>query len=132
LPKREADDHEPGVLAFPPGAPINFTNAAYVRDRLNDAVAAMAEPCRLVVIEANGVIYIDFTGSQVVQKVISDLRERGIEVALARLESERAELTAERSGLIAVLGPDHVFRSVEEAVQQIGSRAKPASSDRTF
>jgi hypothetical protein len=42
---------------FAPGAPINFTNAAYVRGRLNDAIGAMADPCRLVVIEASGVIY---------------------------------------------------------------------------
>ena len=117
LEKGEAGGHEPGVLVFAPGAPINFTNAAYVRGRLNDAIGAMAEPCRLVVIEANGVIYIDFTGSGILQQLITDLRGRGIDVAVARLESDRAQRAAARSGLIARLGDDHVFRSVEDAIR---------------
>ena len=117
LEKGEAGGHEPGVLVFAPGAPINFTNAAYVRGRLNDAIGAMAEPCRLVVIEANGVIYIDFTGSGILQQLIRDLRGRGIDVAVARLESDRAQRAAARSGLIARLGDDHVFRSVEDAIR---------------
>jgi len=117
LGKGEAGEHEPGVLVFAPGAPINFTNAAYVRGRLNDAIAAMADPCRLVVIEASGVIYIDFTGSGILQQLIRDLRGRGIDVAVARLESDRAQRAAARSGLIARLGDDHVFRSVEDAIR---------------
>jgi hypothetical protein len=51
----------------------------------------MAEPCRLVVIETNGVIYIDFTGSGILQRLITDLRGRGIDVAVARPESGRAQ-----------------------------------------
>ncbi len=117
LEKGEAGEHEPGVLVFAPAAPLNFTNAAYVRGRLNDAIGAMAEPCRLVVIEANGVIYIDFTGSGILQQLITDLRGRGIDVAVARLESDRAQRAAARSGLIARLGDDHVFRSVEDAIR---------------
>jgi sulfate permease, SulP family len=63
LQKGEPGEHEPGVLVFAPGAPINFTNAEYVRGRLMDSIAAMDPPCRLVVIEAHGVSDIDFTGS---------------------------------------------------------------------
>ena len=117
LPAEDAGEREPGVLVFAPGAPINFTNAFYVRGKLMDAIAAMGEPCRLVVIEANGIINFDFTGSQIFQQVISELRERGIDVVFARLESEHARRTAERSGLIAKLGEGHVFRSVEDAIQ---------------
>ncbi len=80
-PAGEAVENEPGVLVFAPGAPINFTNAAYVRGKLMDAISAMAEPCRLVVIEARGVIDIDFTGSQMLQQVIGELRQQHTEVA---------------------------------------------------
>jgi MFS superfamily sulfate permease-like transporter len=80
-------------------------------------ITAMGEPCRLVVLEANGVIDIDYTGSQMLQRVIGELHDRKIQVALARLESARAQRAAERTGLIAVLGADHVFRSVEEAIR---------------
>jgi MFS superfamily sulfate permease-like transporter len=117
LPSGGAGEHEPGILVFAPGAPINFTNAFYVRGKLMDAIATMREPCRLVVIEANGVINFDFTGSDILQQVVSELRRRGIDVAMARLESEHAQRAAERTGLVAELGTNHLYRSVEDAIQ---------------
>jgi MFS superfamily sulfate permease-like transporter len=121
----EPGEKEPGVLVFAPGAPVYFTNAAYIRDKLMDSIAAMAEPCRLVVIEAHGVIDIDFTGSQVLQQLVAELHRCGIAVALARLESERAQRAAARTGLIAVLGSDRVFRSVENAILATPPAAQP-------
>ena len=58
------------------------------------------------------------------QQAIGDLRRRSIDVAVARLESERADEAAARTGLIDTLGADHVFRSVEEAIR--GCKAAPA------
>jgi sulfate permease, SulP family len=125
LSQDKAGEHEPGVLVFAPAAPINFINADYVRARLLSAIAGKAEPVRLVVIEGNGVAYIDYTGSQILQQTIRDLRRRHIDVALARLESERAQRAAEQSGLIDTLGPDRAFHSVEEAIQAREPRRRP-------
>jgi SulP family sulfate permease len=130
-PPSEPGEKEPGVLVFAPGAPVIFTNAAYIRRKLMDAIAATAEPCLFVVIEAHGVIDIDFSGSQMLQEVIAELHQRNIRVALARLESERARSAAKRSGLMAVLGPDQVFRSVEDAIRarsSAGRSDKPAGN----
>ncbi|MDR3535734.1 MAG: SulP family inorganic anion transporter, partial [Acetobacteraceae bacterium] len=38
-PQGEAGEHVPGVLVFAPAAPLNFTNAAFVRNRLREALA---------------------------------------------------------------------------------------------
>jgi SulP family sulfate permease len=111
------EEHVPGVLVFAPSAPLNFTNAAFVRLRLAWAIEHAAEPVRLLVIEASGMIDIDYTGSLMLQHEIAALREHGIEVALARLSSGRAQAEARRTGLLDALGPGHVFLSVEEAVQ---------------
>jgi MFS superfamily sulfate permease-like transporter len=116
-PAGEKGETEPGVLVFAPGAPVNFTNAAYIRHALMTAIAAMKEPCRLVVIEAHGVIDIDFTGSQMLEQLIAELRQRNIQVTLARLESERAQRAALRTGLIAILGSVQMFHSVEDAIR---------------
>jgi SulP family sulfate permease len=118
LVKGEPAEHEPGVLVIAPCAPIYFVNATYLHARLMKAIAAKAEPCRYVVIEAHGVIDIDFTGSQTLQQIIADLRGRGIDLALARMNSERARQAAEKTGLLDVFGADHVFRSVEEAIRK--------------
>jgi sulfate permease, SulP family len=122
LPANESGEREPGVLVFAPGVPIYFLNAADIGRKLMVAIAAAADPCRLVVIEANGMIDIDFTGSHILQQNILELRRRKIDVAIARLESGRAQHTAARTGLIAALGPDHVFRSVDDAIRAARTR----------
>jgi SulP family sulfate permease len=70
------------------------------------------------------VIDIDYTGSQILQQTIAELRSRSIEVAIARLSDERAQVGANRTGLVAALGLGRVFKSVDEAVRQIGPEAK--------
>ena len=57
-------------------------HAEYVRGRLMDSIAAMDPPCRLVVIEAHGVSDIDFTGSQVLQHMVTELCKQNIEITL--------------------------------------------------
>jgi MFS superfamily sulfate permease-like transporter len=118
-----AGEHEPGVLVIAPSAPIYFVNANYLRVRLMGAIAAQGESCRYVVIEAHGVNDIDFTGSQMLQQIIAELRRRGIDLAIARMNSERAQQAAKETGLLDALGADHMFRSVEEAI-----RHRPARS----
>jgi len=118
-------EHETGVLVFAAAAPLNFTNAVHICRQLQAAVAVAVVPVRLVVIEASGMIGIDYTGSRILQDTILDLRARGIAVALARLSAERAREQAGRTGLLAALGAPQVFRSVEEAVvANRGGRAK--------
>jgi sulfate permease, SulP family len=122
-PAGEPREHEAGVLVFAPGAPIQFTNAHFIRDRLMEAIAAMGEPCRLVVIEAHGVIDVDYTGSLMLERSIAALRERRIAVAIARLESQRAQDAARATGLMAALGDAEVFRTVEDAIRAHAARA---------
>ena len=121
----EKYEHEPGVLVFVPAAPLTFTNAQYISDKIMVALAAAPAPVRLLVIEASGMIDVDYTGSQILQQTIAELRSRSIDVAIARLSDQGAQEEASRTGLIAALGPERVFKSVEEAVRRIGLGAKP-------
>jgi MFS superfamily sulfate permease-like transporter len=95
---------------------VNFTNAEYIRERILALVAQARAPVQLLVIEASGIADVDYTGSQKLQETIAELRARGIEVALARLIVPHAQEAAKRSGLIAALGADRVFHSVQEAI----------------
>jgi MFS superfamily sulfate permease-like transporter len=106
----------PGLLVFAPAAPIVFTNANFMIERLRAAIAAAPDPVRLVVLECEGVLYIDYTGSQELQREIGALHARGVRVSIARLEDPRAQAAAERTGLLATLGPASVYKSVYEAL----------------
>lgn len=111
----------PGVLVFAPAAPLTFINASYIRAEFDKAIAARAD-VRLVVLEASGITQIDYTAAQSLIGSIARLRTRGIDVAMARLEAERAAAAAARSGLLDALGPGRVFHSVDEAVRALGPR----------
>jgi sulfate permease, SulP family len=124
-PQGEVGEHEPGVLVFAPAAPLNFTNAAFIRGRLMSAIEQARTPVRLVVIEASGVTDIDYTGARVLRQATEALRARTIQVALARLSAERAHERAERTGVLQLFGTRWVFRSVEDAVRSF----KASSSD---
>jgi sulfate permease, SulP family len=115
-----AGETVPGVLVFSPAAPLIFINAEYIRQQLDAALSETPE-VRLLVIEGSGVALIDYTAAQSLIQTIGRLRRANVEVAIARLESKRAMAAAGRSGLLAALGEDHVFHSVEEAVRRLGS-----------
>jgi MFS superfamily sulfate permease-like transporter len=112
-----------GVLVFAPAAPLTFINASFVRAQFDKALAE-TQDTRLVVIEASGITQIDYTGALGLIGTITRLRKRGIDVALARLEADRAAAAAGRSGLLETLGPGHVFHSVEEAVRTLAPDGK--------
>jgi len=121
----EHGEFEPGVLVFAPAAPLNFTNAERIRATIDAAVAAKRPPVKLLVIEASGIIDIDYTGAKILQEAIADLKAAGIDVAIARLSEKRAQDQAGSSGLVEVIGADHVFLSVEDAVRKLGPNRSP-------
>jgi MFS superfamily sulfate permease-like transporter len=126
----EKREHEPGVLVFATAAPLTFTNAQYISDKIMNALAAAPAPVKLLVIEASGMIDIDYTGSQIFQQTIAELHARSIDVAIARLSDPQAQAQASQTGLIAALGPERAFRTVEEAVRQLRPGAKPDDVDK--
>jgi MFS superfamily sulfate permease-like transporter len=121
----EPGEFEPGVLVFAPAAPLNFTNAERIRATIDAAVAAKRPPVKLLVIEASGIIDIDYTGAKILQEAIADLKAAGIDVAIARLSEKRAQDQAGHSGLVEAIGRDHVFLSVEDAVRKLGPNRSP-------
>jgi MFS superfamily sulfate permease-like transporter len=121
-------EHEAGVLVFAPAAPINFTNAEHICARIRSAIAARPEPVELLVIEANGVIDIDYTGSRILGRTIAQLQAANVTVALARLSETRAQAQARRIGLVAAIGAERVFLSVEDAVRQLRPRATSSAA----
>jgi MFS superfamily sulfate permease-like transporter len=116
---------DPGIVVFAPAAPVNFTNAQYIRDRLFALVTRARSPVRLLIIEASGMSDVDYTGSQMLQRAIGELRARGTDVALARLIGPHAQSAAQRSGLIDALGGDHVFLSVQAAIVALTTPVSP-------
>ncbi len=113
-----AGERVPGVAVVGLQAPLSFLNAPAFRNDVDNVVKA--EHMRLMVIEASGMVEIDFTAAQVLLDVLKACREQNVTVAVARLESTRAQDAFERFGLYEALPREHVFHSVEEAVRRLG------------
>jgi MFS superfamily sulfate permease-like transporter len=108
----------PGVAVIGLQAPLSFLNAPAFRSDVADVLSAGAP--HLLVLEASGMVEIDFTAAQVLHDVFKTCREQGVTIALARLESVRAQRAFERFELFDVLPRERVFHSVDEAIRALG------------
>jgi MFS superfamily sulfate permease-like transporter len=112
-----------GILVLGFQAPLLFANAETFR---RDAMAALARhpETRLVVLEASGIAEIDYTAAQTLLGIIGQCRMRGIDFAIARLGSARAELAMRRFGVLALIGDNRLFHSVAEAIAAVAENGR--------
>ena len=104
-------------------APLSFLNAFAFRRDVEMAIAAKGRRPRLLVLEASSIVEVDFTAAEVLSDAIRKARSEGVEFAIARLESVRAASKLERFGVLDVLGPHHLFHSVQEAIAALAPGA---------
>jgi SulP family sulfate permease len=113
-------EREPGILVAGFQAPLSFINAYLFRRDILTALKAAPQKVSLLVLEATGIVEIDFTAGQILADLIRRCHRDGIDFAVARLESDRAQVAMHRFGISALLGPDHSFQSVDEAIKALG------------
>jgi sulfate permease, SulP family len=118
---------EPDIVVAGFQAPLSFLNAYHFRSDITGLIQAPAQPPRLLVLEATGIVEIDFTAAQILSDTIKACRDTGVGFAIARLESERAQRAIERFGIEALIENNRPFHSVEEAIRAWrGDVAAPA------
>ena len=110
-------EQEAGVIVVGFQAPLSFLNANDFRRDILAALKSSSQKVRLMVLEATGIVEIDFTAAQVLTDIIRQCHAEGVDFAIARLESDRAQAAIVRFGIDVLLGPDHQFHSVEEAIR---------------
>jgi SulP family sulfate permease len=115
-----AGEHVPHVAVVGLQAPLSFLNASSFRADVLRLLQAEPAP-RLLVLEAGGMPEIDFTAAQDLRELLKECQAQGVAVAIARLESLRAQAAFERFELFDVLPRDRVFHSVDQAVRALAS-----------
>lgn len=118
-------EREPGVLVMGFQAPLSFINAYDFRRGMLETITRGQGAARLIVLEASSIVEIDFTASDVLKDVIAKAHSAGMDFAVARLESVRAQTAFDRFGVTECLGANHVFQSVETAIRTLaGAQSK--------
>ncbi len=115
-----AQEPHPDVAVVGLQAPLSFLNAENFGTDVQKVLKS-ATP-RLLVLEASGVVEIDFTAAQMLLDLVAECRRKNVAFAVARLESTRAQEAFERFGIYDVLPKEHVFRSVDEAIRALAGQ----------
>lgn len=115
------DDLEPtpGIVIVRLDGPLFFADANRFRDGLERIAAGEAEPVRAVVFDAEAVSQTDTDGADVLIELAQRYADRGIEFALARVQSAVLEMWT-RAGVLEALGEGRVFHTVEDAAVTFG------------
>ncbi|HLH89328.1 MAG TPA: SulP family inorganic anion transporter [Xanthobacteraceae bacterium] len=119
---RQRGECDPDIVVAGLQAPLSFLNANRFRADARKALQSAAAPVRVFVLEATGIVEIDYTGAQALIAFIRECHERQVPFAIARLESVRAQDALTRFHVHEVLDPDRIFHSVEEAIRALAPR----------
>ena len=117
----------PGVIVYLVYASIWYGDADHVRARMLALVDGATPPAHGLVIDADAMADVDYTGGRALVELTAELAQRQppVRLAVARPSAEvRAGL--QRSGALDGIGADHLYDSVSEAVAALAS-AVPGS-----
>jgi SulP family sulfate permease len=108
----------PGLLVLRLEAPLWYANAKLVRDRVKMLVGRSDPLPHAVIVAAGASDSLDVTSAEMLEDLIATLRSAGIDFALADVRLPVLKM-ARRSRLFGIIGEDHIFHTVEEAVKAL-------------
>jgi len=114
-------EQNPGVVVFRWEAPLFFANANMFREEIRRLVHS--SDARWVVIECEAITDIDVTAADMLERLDSELNERGVHLVFVELRSRLHDLV-NRYGLLETLDEKHFYDSLDEALAAIDARAR--------
>jgi high affinity sulfate transporter 1 len=108
----------PGVLILRLHSAFYYANALTVRDRIRMLVARADPTPVAVILDIGSQDSLDLTSADVLKALGSELRSQGIQPYLADVHTPALKFSR-AVGVLDVIGEDHVFPTIELAVQHI-------------
>jgi MFS superfamily sulfate permease-like transporter len=107
---------EPGLAIYRFGASLFYANAGRFAEEIAGLATGNGAKLQWVIVDAEATTNMDFSAAQVVRELAADLKERGVTLVFARVQqSLKADL--DRHGVTQVLGPEHVFVRLHDALR---------------
>ena len=105
----------PGVLLLRPDVALYFVNASVAQDQVDAALADADPPPRVIVLDLSASTDLDVAATDSLAELLTDLTAKGIELRLAHPRAGVRD-RMRRAGLLAQLGEDHLFMSMQQAI----------------
>jgi SulP family sulfate permease len=107
----------PGVVIYRQTGSLIFSNAAAFSSQARELLWNRTDPpATALVVDCEQMADMDVTGAEEIVSLHEELKAADVELWLARLHGD-ALLTAEKAGVIAAIGDDHVMPTVRSAGQ---------------
>ncbi len=120
--ERHADARPiPGLLIVRLDAPLYFFNANVAQTQIRGLLSSQVPAPRAVLIDLASTADLDVTTTDMLFELARDLRARSIDLLLAQVKGGVHD-RIRRTGLIDVIGEDHIFRSLGSAVEDFRAR----------
>jgi high affinity sulfate transporter 1 len=113
----------PGLVVYRYDSPLFFANAEDFKRRALDAVDQQPWPARWFVLNAEANVEVDLTAVDALIDLRTQLAERGIVFAMARVKQDLLVLL-DRGGLVQQVGSDLIFPTLPTAVAGYQAWAK--------
>jgi SulP family sulfate permease len=121
LSEGSAEHTVPGLIAYRFYAPLIFANAEYFGQRVRELIASSPTPVRFIVFDMQAVWEIDVTAAEMLSRLMDELQQKGITLAIARVKRPLRE-KLERIGLKGKFSEKNYFASVHMAVEVLSKR----------
>ena len=107
-----------GVVVVRLDAPLFWANATAIEERLLAEVERWPST-RALVLDLEATTQLDITSVDVLAHLVIELRQRGVELYLARV-LHPANAVLMRSGFLELLGGEHCWHSISQCVRAAG------------
>jgi SulP family sulfate permease len=107
-----------GVMVYLFYGSLWYGNASYFYSRARRLIDHGPSPVQTVILDANAIPDIDYTGLQALKALAREFKERGVTFEIARA-SHLVHHALKHGALLTEIGPDHLYASVEDAVSAV-------------
>jgi MFS superfamily sulfate permease-like transporter len=119
----------PGVVIYRFEASLLFFNADYFRLRVRTVLSQAEQPVKWLVIDADSMPVLDGTGAATLDELCAELAAGGMSVAIAGAHAP-VRGRVERSGLVARIGQERCFATLDAAVAVLPDAAEGGQRNR--
>jgi anti-anti-sigma factor len=115
----------PGLVIVRFDGPLYFATANALRDKVRAVITDTDPPVTMVLIDMEGVNYLDLEGSDMLKEIAENMKGAGVEIHLARVKHEVMEMLG-KDGVDQIIGRDHIHSKVGDAVSWFNRKTQTA------
>jgi len=109
-----------GILIVRPDAPLFYANVGAVRTAVESMVSSSSPKLRAVAIDIDANDDLDITTAEELMKLATYMQREGVGIGLIHVHGPALQ-TADRAGLLELVGEEHLFANVPSAASWLTS-----------